>query len=639
MTTRRTGCAHAAALVLMVLAPAAHATPVEIDLASPLNGLTDIYSTTFDPAQTPCVAGSPSYCAFFGGNPPATRAIVITPNPTMVVQGIPDGIGPTGVPATKPVPPAGSFLDLSLSNDHTSLTLAGGTVKTAILNITISGSTLVTATNAGFTFDLAPQTVPVDANGRAEFLVNLASPALVDLSHFPVVVTQCSGPLCSLVLILNLDMIRYRLVIDYNDDFSAFTGEYVGQTANNSMVSATLNSGVPDIAVTDSAPPADDLQVPFGGVTTLTSASRTVTVTNTGGGTLRLGTIAALSAPFAISGDGCSGQSLGLNATCTLTVTFSPTALGGASDTLLIPSNDADEPSVSVALTGTGTSALVPNISVTDSVAPTGDGIVPFGSVAQGTESDQTVTITNNGTDTLVIGQVGGLDSLAPPFSLQADGCSGQSLAPNGSCSFGLRFAPTGLGTFPDSLDIPSNDLDSPSVTVSVSGTGTLSVPNIAINDPTAPSDDRQVSFDDVRINESFDRTITVLNTGSGALVLGTVGGGAGGLAAPFSFIAGEDDCSGQTIAPGGSCTVGLRFAPTEINDFSDNFDITSNDPDEPTVTIAVSGGGVEDPGSTTITPDGASSGFMALDPATIALLALGSAGVALRRRRVAGAR
>lgn len=641
MTTRIAGCSFAATLVLGGLAVAAHATPVEIDLTSAQNGVTDIYSATFDPALTPCTGTSPSYCSFFLGNPPASRAIVITPNPTMVVQGVPDGIGPTGVPSSAPVPAPGSYLDLTLSNNNTSLTLAGGTVRTSVLNITISGSTLVTATNAGFVFDLAPQTVPVDANGRAEFLVTMVPPALVDFSHFPVVVTQCSGPLCSLILILNLDMIRYRLVIDYDASFGSFTGQYIGQTANNSMVFSTLNSGVPDIAVTDSAPPDNDLQIPFGDVTTLTSASRTVTVTNTGGGSLRIGDVAqanALLAPFAIATDGCSNQTLGLNATCAVNVTFSPDSVGFVSSGFDIPSNDADEPSVPVAVSGNGVVAQVPNIAVTDSVAPSGDGSVPFGSVTVGSQSDQTVTVTNSGTASLVLGQVAAIEQLVPPFSLQADTCSNQTLAPTATCTFGVRFAPTGPGPAAGTLDIPSNDPDTPSATLNVSGTGTgTGVANIVISDPTDPSDDRQVSFDSVRVNESFDRTITVSNGGTASLVLGTVGQ-TNGLAAPFSVIAGDDTCSGQTLAAAGSCTIGLRFEPTTVVDnASDSFDVPSNDPDEPSVTVSVSGAGVEDPGSDTLSPDGASSGFMAMDPATLVMLA--GAGVwGWRRRRALAA-
>src|SRR5690606_15645078 len=42
------------------------------------------------------------------------------------------------------------------------------------------------------------------------------------------------------------------------------------------------------------------------------------------------------------------------------------------------------------------------------------------------------------------------------------------------------------------------------------------------------------------------------------------------GLSAPFSIT--SDNCSGQTVATGGSCTVQVQFAPTAEGDFSDTF-------------------------------------------------------------------
>ena len=39
-------------------------------------------------------------------------------------------------------------------------------------------------------------------------------------------------------------MERYRLIISYDGSFSSFTGDFQGQTNNNSMVFATLDSAV-----------------------------------------------------------------------------------------------------------------------------------------------------------------------------------------------------------------------------------------------------------------------------------------------------------------------------------------------------------------------------------------------------------
>ena len=87
-------------------------------------------------------------------------------------------------------------------------------------------------------------TVPVDANGKAVFQVQNGGAIVVDFSQFSEVVTTCSGLQCAAVTFdaLFLDVVRYVLEIDYDPTFTSFTGRFIGQTSNNSMVFATLNS-------------------------------------------------------------------------------------------------------------------------------------------------------------------------------------------------------------------------------------------------------------------------------------------------------------------------------------------------------------------------------------------------------------
>ncbi len=98
------------------------------------------------------------------------------------------------------------------------------------------------------------------------------------------------------------------------------------------------------------------------------------------------------------------------------------------------------------------------------------------------------------------------------------------------------------------------------------------------------------VDFDTVILQEFSDLEITVTNTGDTALTIGTIASD-DPLAAPFSIV--DDDCSGQTISAGGSCTFAVRFSPTEEGDFSDTFDIPSDHPQESPITVDVNGEGV----------------------------------------------
>ncbi len=350
---------------------------------------------------------------------------------------------------------------------------------------------------------------------------------------------------------------------------------------------------LPDITVTDSVAPNSDLQIPFGDVTELAYSNQTVTVTNDGVADLSVGNIAVadvLATPFTIETDNCSGQVLTPAANCNITVKFSPASTGNFSDSFDIPSDDADENPVTVSVDGTGVGLPVPDIRVTDSIAPIGNLAIEFGNVTELTISDQTVTISNDGNANLPIGNIADLDVLVAPFSILNDACSNTGLAAAASCTLTVRFEPTGAGIFDDSFDIPSDDADEPSVTFNVSGTGTIPVADITVTDAIAPANDLQIPFADLSVAGTSDQTVTITNEGNAALAIGNVAE-ANVLAAPFSVI--NDNCSGQTLAATASCTLVVRFAPTTAGIFNDSFDIPSDDPDEASVTVNVSATGI----------------------------------------------
>ncbi len=242
LKTLSTRLAIAAAITLA--SSAAMAAPMAISTANSSNGLTAIFSTSFAGALPGCTGGSPSYCAFFGGLPSAGQlaAVSIGPNPSWVVNAVPGGIGPTGIPVA-PVPASGSFLDLTLSGGNTVATLNGGSITFGNASITINPvATTATTSLAGMVFDAAPQVTSVNGSGFAEFLVT----APVDFSRFSQVTTGCAGNagVCGLILGdgLNLDMIRYRLAVQWDPTFTDFTATFIGQTGNNAMVYANLNT-------------------------------------------------------------------------------------------------------------------------------------------------------------------------------------------------------------------------------------------------------------------------------------------------------------------------------------------------------------------------------------------------------------
>jgi len=459
----------AAALLILLAAAKVTAAPVAVDTISPANGITDIFSVTFDGPTPSCTPSDPAWCSFFNGKPGPNRNIIINPDPTTVINGVPNGITPT--------PAAGSYLDVAVNGAHTQVTLSGGTIALPRISLTIQGgtpnSTLVSAIGAGVVFNAAPQVAALDAEGRAEFLVNLAPAIAVDFSTFSIVVDSCAGPLCSVIPLLTLDMVRYRLVIDFDPTYTTFTSEFIGQTGNNSFLWITMNSA-DRIAVADSVTPPNDESIPFGTVGIGSFADQTVTISNVGSTDLVLGSLAPPLAPFSLVNDNCSAETLAPATSCTVDVRFAPAAEGAASGSFTIPSDDTLNPSVTMSLSGSGVLVPAPEIRVTDNTLPEDDLLVPFGNVTVDTIRDRTITVTNIGTLDLLIGQVAGLDPVAAPFSIEldADGCSDQTLASNESCVIGVRYAPVATGNDSDSLDIPSNDPNESSVQVDLTGAG-----------------------------------------------------------------------------------------------------------------------------------------------------------------------
>ena len=312
-------------------------------------------------------------------------------------------------------------------------------------------------------------------------------------------------------------------------------------------------------------------QLHFGGVAVGTSSSpQTVSVTNLGLATLNIGTIdlgGLNPSQFTLSENTCTEASLSFNQQCTFQVIFHPQSSGSKSAQVVIVSDDPDENPYSLPLTGNG---LETDIAVTPS-------ILDFGSVAVGSFSERSVTVRNDGTADLVLGTVG---NPSTPYSKTSDHCSGEVLNPTESCSITILFSPSAGGTFNSSFTIPSNDPDEPSVEVSLSGIGLA--PDITVLPPS-------VDFGKVLIGSGKDQTITVRNDGMADLVLDTIG------SPPSPFARTGGTCNDGLVLPHDAmCTISLRFTPSNQGSSPpSSFTVISNDSDEPTVTIPLSGKGV----------------------------------------------
>jgi hypothetical protein len=97
------------------------------------------------------------------------------------------------------------------------------------------------------------------------------------------------------------------------------------------------------------------------------------------------------------------------------------------------------------------------------------------------------------------------------------------------------------------------------------------------------------VAYGSVAVGGKSNQTVTVRNDGTAALVLGTITL-AGLNPDQFKVVATSYLCAGRTLAAGESCTVLVRFKPTTAGLKSAKLRIPSNDPDEASVKVTLSG-------------------------------------------------
>lgn len=221
---------------------------------------------------------------------------------------------------------------------------------------------------------------------------------------------------------------------------------------------------------------------------------------------------------------------------------------------------------------------LPPQLVFEDGVPPEDDNTVDFGGVQVGTGISQNVTVRNAGGERLVISEHAGV---AAPFFVEADFCSGVSLASGETCSLRIGFTPVASGAFQEMLLIYSNDPRSPAGLL-LTGSGVLPPPpppRLVIADDTGVGDDARVAFDQIPAGGTAYATFTVSNApGAGPLRVQQVD--AAGLLVPFSVA--NDTCSGSTLLAEQSCTVQVRFSPMAAGSYAGHLQLLSNDPVSP---------------------------------------------------------
>ena len=310
-----------------------------------------------------------------------------------------------------------------------------------------------------------------------------------------------------------------------------------------------------------------------------TSAPMTVTLTNTGAAALTINSFAA-SGDFAATSTGASAcptspATLAAGGTCTINVTFTPTASGARTGTLSLADDAGGSPQM-FSLSGNGTAPGV-------GLAPTS---LDFGNQPLATTSaPMTVTLTNTGTAALTINSFAASGDFAAT-STGASACptSPATLAAGANCTINVTFTPTASGARTGTLSLADNAGGSPQI-MTLSGNGTA--PGVGL----APT---SLGFGNQPLaTTSTPMTVTLTNTGTAALTINSFA--ASGDFAATSTGASACPTSPATLAAGANCTINVTFTPTASGARTGTLSVTDNAGGSPQI-MTLSGNGTAAP-------------------------------------------
>ena len=299
----------------------------------------------------------------------------------------------------------------------------------------------------------------------------------------------------------------------------------------------------------------------LGNVNVGSSNSQTLTLTNTSSRTVTISKVATtgtefgastLTVPFTLA----AGKQVSLK------LTFNATSMGAATGSLIVTSN-ATNPTLTVALSGTG---MQPQISAVPAT-------ISFGSVAVGVSNTQTLTVRDSGNANLIVSQAtiagAGLSITGPTLPV--------TVAPGQSTVFTVRYSPGTAGSSTGTISIASNAPHSP-LAVPLSGAAVSQSLQLSAN----PS---SLAFGNVTQGTSSKESVTLTNTGNSSVSVSK-------LSPAGNYFSISGLVTPVTLAPGQTASFSAVFAPTTTGTFTGSVSVASTAANSP-LSVSLSGSGI----------------------------------------------
>ena len=279
------------------------------------------------------------------------------------------------------------------------------------------------------------------------------------------------------------------------------TGASAGSLNISSNANATTTVSLSGIGVATSVPQltVSATSLSFGNVTVKTNMPKTVTLTSTGTGPVTLTGVS-------VSGSGFSAAAIAVplklnpGQTLNLQITFTPTATGAATGSLILTSDSSPNATTKVPLIGTGVSAVNPMLTVSATT-------LDFGSIAVGLPVTQVLTLTSTGNAAVTVSKVSvtgsgfTISGLTFPVTLN----------PTIAVKLTVLFTPAAAGTSTGQLTIASNSSSGSTALVSLNGSATATQHSVDLTwSAPANSPDPVLSYKIYRAATSG--SFTVLN-------------------------------------------------------------------------------------------------------------------------------
>lgn len=557
------------------------------------------------PAPAPNPVFTPSSYSFGSINVGSTASTTIglqnTGNANLTWMGLaitsdPTDFTLTGTTCASPLAPSATctislqFNPMSAGSLNADLTMSGANYGGGTINIPLSGTGVSPAPDPVFTpTSYAFGNVMVGMASQTSIsLQNTGSGALTwtgfaitgNPTDFALLSTNCASPLVASA--------SCTATVQFNPMSSG------AKTAALTVSGSNYGTGSFGVSLTGTGvaagpePSFNPASVAFGNVQVGSSSSDNVTLldnSGAGGFTWTGFAITGDTTDFTLVTTNCSSPLAG-GSSCNATVRFNPMTTGAKSANLAISGNNYDT-TLNLPLTGTGT-APAPTFTPSS---------INFGSTNTGTTLQQTMGVSNPGSDTFTWTGLA-ITSDTVDFTLVSTTCT-SPLAGGGSCSMLLQFNPGTVGTKNGYITFSGTNAGTPTLNLALAGTGMA---------PVAAFSPASYAFGNVNVSTTASETIALQNTGTGPLTWT-------GLAITgdtTDFAVASMTCS-SPLAASASCNVVVHFTPATAGAKSANLTLSGANISGGTLSAALTGTGVSTNPTLVVTPASYSFGTVAI--------------------------